>query len=341
VGKLLRGYLAADAPEGVAPELGERAEASMELRRKQPSHRPPSMDGPTNPDGSVRTIATSVTLRRILGGADTDPDGTSGTVPLVDDVTDPHVNEDAMTGRIVDTQDRTMPIPGRHSNPNVAEESSVPKSPREVRAPVDSLAPTDPRGGPETAPTNDGSSRRLFTWLAVTAAVFTGIVGLWMMSEPEGSDAHARSDAGAVAETAGGTDTVAIAETAADAGTSAETAADAGTGAETATFADAPSNTETETETVSSTDPTPSVTPATLTLVIEPWGDARLGRRVLDTNARQHVVPPGRHVLSIRNPNLQENNQWIVDSFTARSGASYVATVNLDEPAPEIQITER
>jgi hypothetical protein len=45
--------------------------------------------------------------------------------------------------------------------------------------------------------------------------------------------------------------------------------------------------------------------------------------------------------LSIRNPNLQENNQWIVDSFTARSGASYVATVNLDEPAPEIQITER
>ncbi len=62
--KRLRGYLAGEAPEGVAPELGQRAEAAMAARRRDPSRAPPSMDGPTKPDGSVRTIATSVTLRR-------------------------------------------------------------------------------------------------------------------------------------------------------------------------------------------------------------------------------------------------------------------------------------
>ena len=66
VARRLRGWLAASQPEGVAPELGGRAEAARRRRMRRPSSRPPPARSNGGSSGGFRSLATSVALERLM-----------------------------------------------------------------------------------------------------------------------------------------------------------------------------------------------------------------------------------------------------------------------------------
>lgn len=77
LGRALRGWLASTHPEGVAPELGLRAERAEGAARRRLSHAPGD-DGAALTSGDVRTIATSRALDALIGA---DPSDDAGAAP--------------------------------------------------------------------------------------------------------------------------------------------------------------------------------------------------------------------------------------------------------------------
>ena len=241
VGKRLRGWLASARPEGVGPELAERADAARQRRERAPSSRPPPPDaGRRDPSGVVRSIATSVTLQQLLDEGETQHEG-------------------------------TVPIEGRRSG--------APAQARTTDAPQTG-APAAESGAARPATERPAPASRVW-WLAGAVLVAGALAVSVAIDRPDGESARD-------AET-----TVAMPP-------GAETA----TGAEQHETATATGAEQRETATATGAEQRETTTGALATVSINstPWSTIHIdGRAIGITPVRSLRVPPGAHVLALRN----------------------------------------
>ncbi len=331
MGKKLRAFLAAKAPEGVAPELGDRARSAKSAaknRHRKPAGPSPSTEGDAPAGATVRTIATSVTLRKILGDESTNSMDPVAPAPTLEEGTVP------IPGR-TSSQDGTVPIPERSSNqgatlPFVREDPAERKN-----------QPTRNRGPLIVA----GLVAVVLAALGYRAAMDPGSG----QDDQDGQNGQNGQDAGAdrsptdaaAALAAGATED---ATTPLDGGAPGE-AADGGPG----TNADATSPSVADARATSrqnsGTDPSPEgqvsvvAASARISISAQPWGEYRLDRAALGTEAvRDRTIAPGRHTLRITNDSLGKSAEV---TFEAEAGETLRALVNFNDGEPTIQITRR
>jgi len=167
LGQQLRQWLAVARPEGVAPELGARAEAARKARANRPATVPPPSQGRRDPSGVVRSIATSVTLLALLGEQD-------GAMADNGDATE-EPGRDSLAG--------TVPIAGRSPRPPDEEQVGTVPVPRRAEATAaDERIDPDPGTGAPAA--SSGRTFRLSPLHLVVAvlagiAIAVGASGLW------------------------------------------------------------------------------------------------------------------------------------------------------------------
>ncbi|MBW2461349.1 MAG: serine/threonine protein kinase [Deltaproteobacteria bacterium] len=313
MGKMLRAFLAASAPEGVAPELGDRARSAKSAankRHRKPADPSASLEGDTPARASVRTIATSVTLRRILGDESTDSSDAVAPAPTLEEGTVP------IPGR-TSSQDGTVPIPERSSNQG-ATLPFVRESPAERK----------------DSPTRN---RRPLLVAGLVVVVVAALGYRAAMDRGSGQEGRMNQDAGADRSL-----TDAATALAAGATEDAATPTDGGP-------ADAASPSAQDAHAASSHDsgagPSPEgpvnviATSARISISAQPWGEYRLDRAALGTEAvRDRAIAPGRHTLRITNDSLGKSAEV---TFEAEAGEALRALVNFNDGEPTIQITRR
>lgn len=300
VARRMRGFLASARPEGVAHELGARAEAARERSSRdrvrgeveQPSER-------SDPSGVVRSIATSAVLEAMLEG--TVP---AGTKPIARRSVEPPGREEPP--EIAD--------PDADTEPETAASGTVPIA-RPSRAPI-AADPVESR--PATAPSaaGAGAGSRIalvasVLFVAATAAAFV------LMRTP---DESAREDEPRTIE--------------APPEPAKRTMIDP-TRTETERTPETPPD---QHATNTETDPAPEqpTAPAHLSVNATPWAEVRIdGRAVGTTPQRRLAVPPGSHTIELECPPLGRTARA---TFRATSGAQLRAIGDLTRDPPTLVV---
>jgi serine/threonine-protein kinase len=297
LGQRFRGFLASTRPEGVAPELGEKAAHVLERRRRVPSQRPPSSEG--RAPGAERTIATSVTLRQILGE---DEGRQNGKTPAPD----------------VESQGGTMPIPGRKSMPDgIAPPASSEEADDDELFEADAQAGTAPveRARPRPEPVAEARrdelrehaaeaerTRTRLVPLVATVAVAV-LLAIGVRFAFFGDDDGARTT---TPEMAAGTtpretppdENVTTPEESSPPDTASENVASETTPPDTAQTG------VQEEGTLENTTPE-APAPGRISVSARPWAVYRIDRRGYgDQPLRNREVPSGRHVVHLENESL-------------------------------------
>ncbi len=243
-----------------------------------------------------------------------------------------------MTGRVSDSQDRTMPIPGRVSLSEIGTTPIEPAKQEIPRPSAESLASTDPRGevvSPSAKPEPAPAGLPKYAWVGVVLLAVGLVFGIraWTQTEAgTGTETESGSETETETETQTGTET----ETQTETETETETETQTQTGTETQTQTGTETQTQTGTETETETQVPPAAA-ATLTINARPWGNYYLdgrqlsGRRI--SNAR---ITAGAHTLRIENPPLGGD---VSQRFEVPAGGSVTATVDFSSPEPQIVIS--
>ncbi len=311
VGQRLRGWLATSQPEGVAPDVAARADAARERRSRVPSCPPPPGGASDEPSHVVRSIATSVTLRALLG-----EDGTPepGTVPIAGRSSAPP-----------DEDPGTVPIAGRRSAPPDEDPGTVPIAGRSSAPPdEDRTGPDDGgrtvplarTGTAEPAPERPRGPRAL---LLVVVLLATAAAGAWAVSGAGRTRAPTEpvaTEPPEVAREAEAEVEPAEVEQEAEAEAETETQAAVGPGADTPEV-QAPRH-------------------ASVRVTSMPWSEVSLdGRAVGTTPIRALRLSPGAHVLELHSPPLGRSARA---SFRAAAGQSLQAHADLNADPPVLTV---
>lgn len=307
VGKRLRGWLAGARPEGVAPELAARTGSAREHRHRIPSSPQPAADR-SDPSRVVRSIATSVTLQKLLDSEPSrlsDPD--LGTVPLA------------------------RPAPATHPSGVDPPEKAQPRDVDSATAPETSTSDATQRMPERRQPRADGSSRAenrprvVGRWRRVVTAVGAGlVVGVALMVWAGGSDP-------------GSVTSPAEPHVAEERPVSVDREPTTEAGPVEAPAEAAP---EPPARTPPPIEPPPApaapTRSATVTINSTPWSEVTLdGRPVGNTPLRALRVTPGPHVLVLESPPLGRSARVPI---RATAGARTRVIVDLNSEPPRITL---
>ena len=300
LGRALRGWLASAHPEGIAPELGARAEQALERRvheRRTPA--PPSGER-RDPSGVVRTLATSRVLDALLEGQE--PPATPATAAL-ERASDPPAPSTPATAAIERASDPPAP-----SEPTTAALVRSDGAGREPHAPSAAKTLEEPRP----------SSR---SWWAPALLAGAASVALaawigWPAPEPLRTSDPPRVDARPPPLPPVGPIV--------------------GPPAVETTPEVEPQTAKTEPAPPPSVPAVPAPEPSLLTLSAQPWAHVRLdGRDLGNRPIRNLSVRPGVHTLELSCPPLGRSARATI---RAERGRPITVLADMTQSPPEIRI---
>ncbi|HEY8430672.1 MAG TPA: protein kinase, partial [Sandaracinaceae bacterium] len=333
LGRALRGWLASAHPEGVAPELGLRAERAERKERRRLSLEPSAPVPRTPATREMRTIATSQALEALLAPA-SHPELDSGTVPIEGRARARHGEEhgrerDGEAGRDAEperehgVEREREPEPDRDREGGAGRDAETEPGGRPAPEPASAAErEREPElGGAVPAGSRSRSSRTIVLPGAVAAALL-GTLGLALWRPAD--DEVARADPEPVAQPRIEPPPIEPVRSPEAAEARAELDPE-------------PSAPEAPVE-----DPPPAPEPAPsraasvpLTVSAMPWGELTLdGRAMGQLPLRGHLVRPGRHTVVVRNPPLGREVRY---TFEAVAGQPVRLHADLSTATPTVR----
>ncbi|MEM9191765.1 MAG: serine/threonine-protein kinase [Myxococcota bacterium] len=317
----LRNWLSGAAPAGVAEELAARIEAAKTERDRRPSSRPPPSAG-SKKTTDVQTLATSVTLQRLLEESDS---GSAKTRP-VGETTNPQEGTAKIPGRRPrEDQPGTERIrPPKQAKVDAAEPDDIPESGSSpTSSDVPSAAQTAaPASASEFSPPSTTPPARR-PWLAVLGALVIGGLATWGILRATADPPPLEVEPEPRPE-------VAVVERV-EAEEPPEQPNPEGTMNEEATTVEAPAMTE---------EVAPTMVVAQtglLTVNATPWGTVRVGGRSLgNTPIQSESVPAGSQIVRLDCPPLGRSARVPVRIAPGRH-TRVVVNLNTDPPTVSVR----